>query len=189
MKGFNFFKITSSNRFIPENSFLITPIFKNMIIKMIYYFLFCLFIYFIFKNLIVYSFEIIDYLIIKFKILDIFQSSFLTKENIVGLKQHFIFILKLYIIFLYFYILNQQLLIKVYINISSFFIIKKSLWDKTLIHIPLERIHQIEIKQNLLQKIFRLYSLRIIHSESFIINNTNLDIDKLYEYVYKIYKN
>jgi len=121
--------------------------------------------------------------------MDIFQSSFLTKEKILSLKHPFIFVLKLYMFFLYLYILNQQLWIKVYINKNALLIIKKSLWDKSLIHIPLEKIQQLEIKQNLIQKLFRLYSINIIHNASFTINNINLEIDKFHEYVYKIYKN
>jgi membrane protein YdbS with pleckstrin-like domain len=189
MNGFNLFKVVSSNRFIPEDASLITPFYKNMFIKLIYYFLYCFLIYLIFKNLILYSFILIDYFIVKFKIMDIFQSSFLTKEKILSLKHPFIFVLKLYMFFLYLYILNQQLWIKVYINKNALFIIKKSLWDKSLIHIPLEKIQQLEIKQNLIQKLFRLYSINIIHNASFTINNINLEIDKFHEYVYKIYKN
>jgi len=85
MNGFNFFKVVSSNRFIPEDASLITPFYKNMFIKLIYYFLYCFLIYLVFKNLILYSFILIDYFIVKFKIMDIFQSSLLTKEKILSL--------------------------------------------------------------------------------------------------------
>lgn len=178
----------NSNLSYKRNGILITPFYYNIMIKLIYYFILSIFLYAVFKNLIHYSFVILDFFIIKFKIFDIFRSSIFTKDKFLSIKYSIIFLLKWYFILFYLYLLNKNLYIKIYVNTNQIYIIKKSLWTKIEIIIPTDKIYYFKINQNLIQKLFILYDIHIISNDKITIENSFLKLKELYEFLNKINK-
>jgi hypothetical protein len=163
--------------FFLKEAILITPVFKNLFIKTFYYFFYSLLLFLIFKNLVHYSFVIMDVFITKFKIFEIFNSKILTKEKFLSLEFYIVFILKIYYIFYYLILLNNNLYLKIYVDKNCLCIIKMGLLEYTKLTIPLKQILYYKISQNILKKLLGIIDINFNIHNDIIIKNIKIDLN------------